>query len=125
MVLNLTVKVYVRNVISFFYKQKPRWNIDIWNFFGEKFNFMFHCKSAIWTKSAIMTSLQRHTWNVCTFWYVYKEETRSNTMVPNNHIKFMGVERGDKLENFDLNFSPLLKYWRGYWQQIKMIINEK
>ena len=30
----------VRNVIIFFfYKQKTWWNSDIWNFFGEKFNF--------------------------------------------------------------------------------------
>ena len=37
MVLNLTA-YYVRNIIPSF-KQKAQWNSDIWNFFGEKFNF--------------------------------------------------------------------------------------
>ena len=39
MVLNLTVGLYVRNFIFFFYKQKTRWNSDLQNFFGEKLNF--------------------------------------------------------------------------------------
>ena len=39
MILNLTV--YIRNAISFSYKQKARWNSDIYNFFGEKLNLAF------------------------------------------------------------------------------------
>ena len=63
MVLNLTV--YVRNVISFFYKQK---NVKF-RYFNYLYQFwlIFHCKSAIWAKSTIMTSLWRHIWYVCTF----------------------------------------------------------
>ena len=34
------------------------------------------------------------------------------------------VGRGDKLENFDLKFPPLLKCGRGFLQQIKIIIYE-
>ena len=88
MVLNITVGLYVRNFIFFFYKQKTRWNSDLWNIFWRKTQFrpIFYCKSVVWAKSTIMTSLWRHTWVVCTCWgYVWKEETHSYTMVPNKH----------------------------------------
>ena len=39
MVLNITVGLYVRNFIFFFYKQKTRWNSDLWNIFWQKLNF--------------------------------------------------------------------------------------
>ena len=69
MVLNLTAGLYVRNFVFFFYKQKTRWNSDLPNFFGEKPQFwpIFHCKSTVWAKSTIMTSLWRLIWDVCTF----------------------------------------------------------
>ena len=57
MVLNLTV--YVNSAISLFYKQ-----IRIIKSFLAKKPILpiFHLKWVIWVKSAMMTSLWRHTW---------------------------------------------------------------
>ena len=57
---------------------------------------IFHWKSAIWTKSAIVTSLWHHTRIVSTFLAFLKRETHSYTMVQNKHtfrrlfVKFIG-----------------------------------
>ena len=56
MVLKLTV--YVRNVIFVFYKPKTRWNFDIWNCFGNIFNFglCFTKNRLFWDLAMLMTS---------------------------------------------------------------------
>ena len=46
----MKLTVYVRTVISFFYKPRSMWNSDISNIFGKIVNFgpqMFYCKLAI------------------------------------------------------------------------------
>ena len=69
MVLNLTV--YVRNETSFSsfvsdkFPVKSRYLELSWR--RIQFWSIFHWKSTTWAKSAIMTSLWRHTWDVCTF----------------------------------------------------------
>ena len=65
MVLKLTV--YIKNVISFFYKLKALWNADIWNFFGEMFDFgLYFPENWLFGGSdMVMTSLWRHMLNVC------------------------------------------------------------
>ena len=125
MVLNLTV--YVRNVISFFYKQKTRWNSDIYNFFWRKIQFcpIFHWKLAIWTKSAIMTSVWRHTRDVCILLYIWKEGPHKHTMVPRKHTS--GVYFLRNYPKFDIQYleidQPLYgtylvsrKYTIDFWQ---------
>ena len=84
--------VYVRMVISLFYKPKTRWNFDICNFFSEKFNFSYiYC---VFWKLAIF-DVGRASWRhfdvkhgmFVLFWYVWIEEANTYyTMVPNKHI---------------------------------------
>ena len=111
MVLKLTV--YVRNVISFFYKSKTRWNSDIWNFLGEIFNFtlcftenqLFWVKyiglnlntsfkfrlpeNVFWGSAVFMTSLWCHTFAMFVLSIILvcmEEETYRYTMVPIRRI---------------------------------------
>ena len=83
MVLHLTV--YVRNVISFFCKQKTQWNSRtflaknlILAYISQKIgNFGKTCNYDAFVMS--------YTGYLYFFWYVRKEETHSYTLVPNKH----------------------------------------
>ena len=80
MVLKLTV--YVRNVISFFYKPKTLVKFRYLKLFWQNFGLCFTENRLFWGAVMFMTSLWRHTLDVCTFWYAWKEEIHSYTMVP-------------------------------------------
>ena len=80
----LKLAVYIRNVISFSYKPKPQWNSDILVTFVVKFSILAY----------MYISLKNfepgHTYDVTVmsylgcwylFWYAWKEETPSYTMV--------------------------------------------
>ena len=66
------------------FKPKIRWNSDIWNIFGEKFQCspLFYCKSAI--SDMFMTSLS-YVWCLFLFWYVWKGE-------PHHELYYPGVQ---------------------------------
>ena len=81
MVLNLTL--YIRYIISFFYKAKNPVKCRHLELFWWRIQFcpIFHWKPPNWAKSALMALLWRHTRNICTF----LGETHSCRMIPNNH----------------------------------------
>ena len=54
----LKLSGHVTNTISLLYKQKPRWNSNIWNFFSKKLDFFsilvyFHWKSTFWVQPCL------------------------------------------------------------------------
>ena len=86
MVLNLTV--YVRNIISFFYKQKPK-EIPIFRTFLAKNSILAYMSLKIAKLSKLGNYdviVRSYTGYLYIFWYVWKAETHSYTMVPNKHI---------------------------------------
>ena len=88
MVLNLTVGLCVWNFIFFFYKEKPRWNSDLQNFFGEKLKFglFFTVNRQLGQNRQLCRHCDVIHGMLVLFWNVWKEETHySYTMVPNKH----------------------------------------
>ena len=71
--MGLDLTVYVRNVISFRYKPKTGSNTDIWNIFGQIFDFglCFTENRLFWGSAMFMTPLWRHTLHVCTYLGMY------------------------------------------------------
>ena len=91
LVYGLETTVYVRNVISFFYKPKIRWKSDIWNIFSDFFFLLllflpmfyhFFLKICYFWGSVMLYDVIVTSYFGCLhlFWYVWKEETHSYTM---------------------------------------------
>ena len=85
--MDLKLTEHVRNNISLRYKQTTGWNSNIWNFFSEKSILAYISlkinifRSAMLYYVIVTSYVDRFSW----FWYQWKEETLSYTMVPNNY----------------------------------------
>ena len=68
---------YVRNVISFSFKPKIRWNSKIWKLFGDIFNFglCFPDNQLFWGSAMFMSALWRHIRWIVVLILVYMEKT--------------------------------------------------